>query len=86
MTIEVPIELAKQNLENLLERLHLGETITLIGPEGMPLAVLVSLKAVPTVPQPISDWEAQWEKLAEEVGHAWKSEKSAVEIISEMRR
>ncbi len=86
MAIEVPIEVAKQNLENLLERLCLGETITLIGPEGMPLAVLVSLKPAPVKVEPTADWKTQWEELAQEVGRAWKSEKSAVEILSEMRR
>jgi len=86
MAIEVPIEVAKQNLENLLKRLRLGETITLIGPEGTPLAVLVSLKAVPTVQQSMSDWEARWDALAQKVSLAWKSDKSAVEILTEMRR
>lgn len=82
MAMEVPIEVAKQNLENLLERLHLGETITLIGAEGTPLAILVSLKPAPVEVKPAADWE----ELAQEVGRAWKSEKSAVEILSEMRR
>ena len=85
MTIAVPIETAKQNLENLLERLRLGETITVVSSKGTPLAVMVSLKADVEV-EPVADWEAQWGKLAEEVGRAWKSEKSAVEILSEMRR
>lgn len=85
MTIAVPIETAKQNLENLLERLHLGETITVVNSKGTPLAVMVSLKAGAEV-EPAADWEKEWEELAEEVGRAWKSEKSAVETLSEMRR
>ena len=85
MTIAVPIETAKQNLENLLERLRLGETITVVSSKGTPLAVMVSLKADAEV-EPTADWEAQWGELAEEVGRAWKGEKSAVEILSEMRR
>ncbi len=85
MTIAVPIETAKQNLEDLLERLHLGETITVVNSKGTPLAVMVSLKPDAEV-EPAADWETQWKELAEEVGRAWKSEKSAVEILSEMRR
>jgi hypothetical protein len=32
------------------------------------------------------DWRKQWLELAEKVGQAWKTEKSAVEVVSEMRR
>jgi hypothetical protein len=32
------------------------------------------------------DWLKEWDKLAEEVTAAWKSPKSALEILSEMRR
>jgi hypothetical protein len=46
---------------------------------------MVSLKAGAEV-EPAADWEKEWEELAEEVGRAWKSEKSAVETLSEMRR
>ena len=87
MSIPVPMETAKENLEGLLERLHIGETITLLGAEGAPVAVVVSLKPTPTAETPPdSDWLAQWEALAEEVGRAWQSDKSAVEVLSEMRR
>jgi hypothetical protein len=87
-SITVPIETAERDLQHLLEQLHLGETITLVSSEGTPLAVVVSLKPVALVAEtpPTSDWEAQWEALAEEVGRAWKSERSAIETLSEMRR
>lgn len=88
MSITVPIETAERNLKHLLEHLQLGEAITLIDSEGTPLAIVISLKS--TVPerqaQSASDWAVQWKALAEEVGRAWKSEKSAVEVLSEMRR
>jgi len=87
MSITVPIETAKHNLENLLGQLHPGETMTLIGSEGMPVAIVVSLKpTLETETESISDWETEWEALAEEVGRAWQGDKSAVEILSEMRR
>jgi antitoxin (DNA-binding transcriptional repressor) of toxin-antitoxin stability system len=87
MSIAVPIEVAKQNIEELLEKTQLGETITLLDPGGTPLAVIVSLRPMSAVETPpVSEWVAQWAALAEEVGQAWKNEKSAVEVISEMRR
>jgi hypothetical protein len=90
MSVAVPrtvsVETAERDLKHLLEQLHLGETLTLIGPEGAPLAVMVSLKAASAEVEPAADWEAQWEELAEEVGRAWTGEKSAVEVLSEMRR
>jgi len=83
----VSVETAERDLKHVLDRLPLGGTITLVSSEGTPLAVVVSLRpaALVTETLPASDWEAQWEALAEEVGRAWKSEKSAVEVLSEMR-
>jgi len=47
---------------------------------------MVSLKPAPTEAELVSDWEARWDALAQKVGQAWKSEKSAVEILMEMRQ
>ena len=85
-SMTVPIETAERDLQHLLGQLHLGETITLVSSEGTPLAVVVSLKPAPAEVEPTSDWEARWDALAQKVSRAWKSEKSAVEILSEMRR
>jgi antitoxin (DNA-binding transcriptional repressor) of toxin-antitoxin stability system len=83
----MPLETLKQDLEGLLEQLHLGETVTLVDPLGAPVAVLVSLKPTPADTSPrASDWEAEWESLAQEVGRAWKSDQSAIETLAEMRR
>ena len=83
----MPVERAEHNLQGLLEQLQMGEAMTLVNSEGTPVAVLVSLKPMPaTGATPASDWEAQWEGLAEQVSRAWKSEKSAAEVVSEMRR
>lgn len=32
------------------------------------------------------DWDAEWEAMARKIDSAWKSEKSALEIITEIRR
>jgi len=82
----VPVETAERDLKDLLEQLHLGETITLVSSEGTPLALVVSLKPLPVEVEPASDWEARWDALTQRVSQAWKSDKSAVEILTEMRR
>ena len=52
---------------------------------GVPAALIIPLDAI--VPQQSADkvWERLM-KLGEEIGQGWQNEKSAVEILSEMRR
>lgn len=86
MPITLPIETAERDLRGLLEELNLGDTVTLIGSEGKPEALLVSLKPVLRETEEEANWEARWDTLARQVSDAWQSEKSAVELLSEMRR
>jgi antitoxin (DNA-binding transcriptional repressor) of toxin-antitoxin stability system len=86
MPITLPIETAERDLKGLLEELNLGETVTLISAEGMPQALLVSLRPVSREIEGEADWEARWAALARQVSDAWRSERSAVELLSEMRR
>ena len=86
MSVSIPVETAQDDLRSLLEQLKLGETITLVNPEGVPEALLVSLKAAPSQPQSLADWEKRWDTLARKIGQAWKSDESAQEILAEMRR
>jgi hypothetical protein len=74
------------NQEKLLSGLSLGESITLIGPEGGPVALLVSLKPERIVQKSAIDWDARMDDLARKVSRAWRGEKSAVDVLSEMRR
>ncbi len=85
-TNTLPIETAERDLRRLLEELDLGDTVTLIGSEGVPQALLVSLRPAPQEEPAESDREARWDALAQRVSEAWRSEKSAVELLSEMRR
>jgi antitoxin (DNA-binding transcriptional repressor) of toxin-antitoxin stability system len=85
MSVEVSVNSAKKNLEDILAKLSPGETATLIGPEGRPMAVLVPLRSSEDVAAKI-DWDEEWQALAQEIDLAWKSEKSALEILAEMRR
>lgn len=57
----------------------------IITQRGEPVAVLLPLDAVPPQPDPDEVW-ARLEALGQEIAQNWHSEKSAVEILSEMRR
>ncbi len=52
---------------------------------GEPVAVLMPVDAVPSPPDPEEVWE-RLETIREELGKGRQSEKSAAEILSEMRR
>ncbi len=85
MSVEVSVDSAKKNLEDILAKLPPGETATLIGPEGKPMAVLVPLRSSEFTTKEV-DWDSEWQALAHEIDSAWKSKKSALEILTEMRR
>ena len=85
MPTTITLDKAAQSLKELLEELTAGDTVTLVEDNGTPLAVLVSIGL--TVPPPsIPDWSQRWRKLAAEIGQAWKTEQSAMQILAEMRR
>jgi len=86
MSEVIALKSAGRNLEKLIEGLSLGESITLIGPEGCPVALLVSLNPGTIVKKPDVDWDARMDDLARKVSRAWKGERSAVALLSEMRR
>lgn len=85
MSTEVSVEAAKKNLDDILAKMSPGEATTLIGPGGKPMALLVSMKpSCDEVEE--KKWDEEWEALGREIDKAWKSEKSVLEILSEMRR
>ncbi len=86
MSDAIALKSAGRDLEKLLKGLSLGESITLIGPEGSPVALLVSLNPGTTAKKPDVDWDARMDSLARKVSRAWKGERSAVDVLSEMRR
>ncbi len=57
----------------------------IITQRGEPVAILMPVDAAPLPPDPDEVW-ARLEAIREELGKGWQSEKSAVEILSEMRR
>ncbi|MBN1236018.1 MAG: hypothetical protein JW999_08225 [Methanotrichaceae archaeon] len=48
--------------------------------------LLVSLKPGKAEQKSVSDWDFRMDELAQKVSLAWKREKGAVEVLSEMRR
>jgi prevent-host-death family protein len=52
---------------------------------GEPVALIIPLDALPTNKSGDEVWERLMQ-LGEEISKGWKSEESAVEILSEMRR
>ena len=86
MAKTIPIETAQKDLKRLLDDLRLGDAVTLVGAEGVPQALLISLKATAERPESIPDWDARWDALAQKVSQAWKSDESALEVLTVMRR
>jgi antitoxin (DNA-binding transcriptional repressor) of toxin-antitoxin stability system len=86
MSLTLPIERAEQDLRGLIAQLNRGETVTLIGVEGVPVALLVSLRPMPRKNHEEAGWDARWDALARQASRAWKSENSVVELLTEMRR
>jgi antitoxin (DNA-binding transcriptional repressor) of toxin-antitoxin stability system len=82
----ISITEAQERLKDLIEELPLGETVTVVNPEGTPLALLVSLNSTPPKPMSAEEWQRRWDILAQKIGESWQGEKSAVEVLAEMRR
>jgi len=86
MPTSISIDATGPKLKELLEHLPKGETVSILGSDGEPMAVVIP--AEPPTDEAVSPevWIAEWRALAQEIGKAWKSDKSAVELLSEMRR
>lgn len=86
MMTDVSVEGIAQRLWELLQSMKPGETLRVIGSDGEPLALVVSLRQAAGPAKSPREWEAEWDALADAVTRAWKTDKSAVQVIAEMRR
>jgi len=91
MAMILPIHTALEELPELLRRLRPGEVITLTEADGTPRAVLVGVGQAVRRSEALSAenseaWWTNWDPLASQIGHAWKSGRSAVEAVQEIRR
>nr|HID14637.1 hypothetical protein [Anaerolineae bacterium] len=91
MATVLPIHAALKELPELIRRLEPGEVITLTEADGTPRAVLVVVGQAVQRSKGLSAknseaWWAHWDALASRIGRAWKSGRSAVEAVQEIRR
>jgi antitoxin (DNA-binding transcriptional repressor) of toxin-antitoxin stability system len=85
MAAEISVEALGRELRELLDRLPAGESVTVVGADGKPVAMLYTVKGRSEPAMSDEEWFAKWEELAKRISKAWKSDKSALEILSEMR-
>lgn len=78
--------IAEDQIAHLLQQLKIGDTVTLVNAKGSPLAVLVALNPNAASSFSTTEWLANLEPLAKEVGRKWNSDRTAAETISELRR
>ena len=82
---EIGIRELKSRASEVIRSVKEERARYVITQRGRPAALIVPLDAAP----PEKSAEEVWErlmKIREELGKGWQSEKSAVEILSEMRR
>lgn len=82
---EVGIRELKARASELVRAVKESRAQYVITQRGEPVAILLPVDAVPPPPDPDEVW-ARLEVLGQEIAQNWQSEKSAVEILSEMRR
>ena len=85
MTEEIGIRELKKRVSEVVRAVKEQRARYVITQHGKPAALIIPLDAEP----PADKDDAVWERLmqlGEEIGKGWQSEKSAVEILSEMRR
>jgi len=85
-TEEIGIRELKSRASEVVRAVKEERARYVITQRGKPAALIIPLDAIPA--DKVSDDEV-WErltKIGEEISKGWQSEKSAVEILSEMRR
>ncbi len=84
-TKEIGIRELKTHASEVVRAVKEKRARYVVTQRGKPAALIVPLDAETTVDKGDEVWERLM-KLREEIGKGWQSEKSAVEILSEMRR
>ena len=86
LSIDIPVDEAAQDFKGWLERLPWGEMVRLVDSDGHPVALVVSLREDPARDFSDEEREQRWLALAEKISKAWKSVKTALEVLAEMGR
>jgi prevent-host-death family protein len=84
-TEEIGIRELKSRASEVIRAVKDERARYIITQRGKPAAIIVPLDAAPPEKSADEVWERLLE-IGEEIGKGWQSEKSAVEILSEMRR
>jgi prevent-host-death family protein len=84
-TEEIGIRELKSRASEVVRAVKEDRARYVITQRGKPAALIVPLDAAPPEKSADEVWERLM-KIREELGKGWQSEKSAVEILSEMRR
>ena len=84
-TQEIGIRELKARASDVVRAVKEQRARYIVTQRGVPVAAIVPLDALPSKKTDDEVWERLL-KIGEELGKGWQSEKSAVEILSEMRR
>ena len=84
-TEEIGIRELKSRASEVVRAVKEERARYVITQRGKPAAIIVPIDAVPLKKSDDEVWD-RLTKIREELGKGWQSEKSAVEILSEMRR
>jgi prevent-host-death family protein len=84
-TEEIGIRELKSRASEVVRAVKEERARYVITQRGKPAAIIVPLDAAPPKKSADEVWERLM-KIGEELGKDWQNEKSAVEILSEMRR
>ena len=84
-TEEIGIRELKARASEVVRAVKEERARYVITQRGKPAALIIPLDAAPPEKSADEVWERLM-KIGEELGKGWQSEKSAVEILSEMRR
>jgi prevent-host-death family protein len=85
MTEEIGIRELKKRVSEVVRAVKEKRARYVITQRGKPAALIIPLDAEPPTDKGDEVWENLM-KIRDELGKGWQSEKSAVEILSEMRR
>lgn len=84
-TEEIGIRELKSRASEVVRAVKEKRARYVITQRGKPAAIIVPIDAAPPEKSADEVWERLM-KIGEELGKGWQSDKSAVEILSEMRR
>ncbi len=81
-----PVPVVASNIPQRLEKLDDGDAVPIFGIDGYIHATLISLQPAKKETLSTEEWIAKLDEINERFRNVPQSEKSAVELLSEMRR